>query len=202
MNHCVGHLRVFAPMIRRLAYLCTIAALLLTAASPAPAQESKAKDEKVVVSTPWGGFTASEKASLEEVGLPAYPGARPHKDSPSDESEAKLSFWTRSVGMKLVVLEFESDDAAEKVSAYYQKALAKYGKVLVCTGKEKKTESRDEDSDELTCNDSEPPEGGVELRSGSKEKRRIVGIGPRKTGKGTEFALVYLEMRKSPRDPL
>jgi hypothetical protein len=99
-----------------------------------------------------------------------------------------------------VVLEFESDDAVEKVSTYYQKALAKYGKVLTCTGKEKKAESKDEDSDELTCDDSEPPEGGVELRGGTKEKRRIVGIGPRKAGKGTEFALVYLEMRKAPRE--
>jgi hypothetical protein len=102
--------------------------------------------------------------------------------------------------MKLVVMKFESDDATEKVSAFYQKALAQYGKVLTCTGAEKKTSSTSDESDELTCEDSEPPEGGLELRGGTKERRRIVGIAPKKAGKGAEFALVYLEMRKAPRE--
>jgi len=199
MNHHVGRPTVSTLLVRRLVVLAAIPALFLTAALPTLAQDTKTKDEKVVISTPWGGLSAGEKASLQEVGLPAYPGARPHKESPSDESEAKLSFWTQSLGMKLVVLKFESEDAVEKVSAHYQKALAKYGKVLTCTGK-KKTASKDEDSDELTCDDSEPPEGGVELRGGTKEKRRIIAIGPKKAGKGSEFALVYLEMRKTPRE--
>jgi len=197
MNHHARCPTVSAPLVRRLFVLAAISALFLTAALPALAQDTKAKDEKVVISTPWGGLSAGEKASLLEVGLPAYPGARPHKESPSDDSEAKLSFWTRSLGMKLVVLKFESEDAGEKVSTYYQKALAKYGKVLTCTGTEKKTASKDEDSDELTCDDSEPPAGGVELRAGNKEKRHIVGISPKKAGKGSEFALVYLEVRKT-----
>jgi len=196
------HLIVSTPIVRRAAVASAIATLFLAATLPARAQDTKAKDEKVVISTPWGGLSASEKASLQEVGLPAYPKARPHKDSPTDESEAKLSFWTRAMGMKLVVMKFESDDAVEKVSKYYQKALAKYGQVLVCTGKEKKTGSEDDESDELTCDDSEPPQGGVELMAGTKHKRRIVGIGPMKAGKGSEFALVYLEMSKSPREPL
>ncbi len=200
MNHHVGRPTVSTLLVRRLAVLAAVSALLLTAVLPTLAQDTKAKDEKVVISTPWGGLSASEKASLQEVGLPAYPGARPHKESPSDESEAKLSFWTQSLGMQLVVLKFESEDAVEKVSTYYQKALAKYGKVLTCTGRQKKTASKDEDSDELTCDDSEPPEGGLELRGGTKEKRRIVGISPKKSGKGSEFALVYLEMRKAPRE--
>jgi len=191
---------VSTPMIRRAAVVVAIAALFLTATLPAFAQDTKAKDEKVVISTPWGGLTAGEKASLQEVGLPAYPKARPHKDSPSDESEANLSFWTRSMGMKLVVMKFESEDAVEKVSTFYQKALTKYGKVLVCTGADAKKKSKDEDSEELTCDDSEPAAGGVELRGGTKEKRRIVAIGPSKAGKGTEFALVYLELRKEPRE--
>jgi hypothetical protein len=199
MKHRSGHLTVSALMVRRLAVAVASAALFLTATLPVLAQDAKAKDERVEISTPWGGLTASEKASLQEVGLPAYPKARAHKDSPTDESEAKLSFWTRSMGMKLVVMKFESEDAVEKVSTFYQKALAKYGKVLVCTGAEAKKKSKDEDSEELTCDDSEPDAGGVELRGGTKEKRRIVAIGPSKAGKGAEFALVYLEFRKEPR---
>lgn len=193
-------LSVFTRIVRHLAVAVAIAALFLTATMPALAQDAKARDEKVEISTPWGGLTASEKASLQEVGLPAYPKARPHKEGPTDESEAKLSFWTRSMGMKLVVMKFESDDAVEKVSTFYQKALAKYGKVLVCTGAEAKRKSEDKDSEELTCDDSEPAAGGLELRGGTKEKRRIVAIGPSKAGKGAEFALVYLEFRKEPRE--
>lgn len=199
MNHLAGHPAGSARLAAPFRILATISVLFLVAALPVFAQDTKTKEKKFEISTPWGGLSASEKASLHDVGLPAYPGSRLHRESPDDDAQAQLSFWTDTLKMKLVVLHFESDDPIEKISAYYQKALAKYGKVLNCTGAEKKT-AKDKDSDELTCGDSEPSEGGVELRAGTKEKQHIVGISPSKSGAGTEFALLYLEARKTPKE--
>jgi len=199
MDYHAKHSSVSTKLARRFAALATMWGLFLSATLPILAQDTKTKDKKFEISTPWGGLSASEKASLQDVGLPAYPGARPHKESPNDDPQAQLSFWSESQGMKLVVLQFETDDSVEKVSAYYQKALAKYGKVLNCTATGKKA-SKDERSDELSCDDSEPSEGGVELRAGKKERQHIVGISPKKSGQGSEFALVYLEVRNTPKE--
>ena len=100
------------------------------------------------------------------------------------------------------VRKYESDDTVEKVSEFYQKALAKHGKVLRCTSADKKPEQKDKPSSELDCSDTDVKPGGVELRAGTKERRHIVAITPREKGKGCEFALVYLEAVKKGKEPL
>ncbi|HJY88189.1 MAG TPA: hypothetical protein VKE24_15250 [Candidatus Acidoferrales bacterium] len=184
-------------LARPLLILVAFLTFSLNGALPAAGQASKSKEKKFEVNTPWGGFSASDQATLKEVGLPGYPGARPRKETTSNGPEAKLSFWTESLGIKLVAVKFESDDTVEEVSEFYRKALAKYGKVLTCTGAEKKAAAKDERSNELDCSDAKSQAGGVELRAGTKERRHIVAIGPKDEGKGLEFALVYLEMRNA-----
>ena len=200
MHHNAQALTFFPPRVRLFLALAGTA-LLLSASAGAAAQQQK-KDNKVEISTPWGGATASTEATLKDLGLPAYPGARLRKENPSDDPEATLSFWTASLGFKLVAMKYESDDPVGKISEFYQKALAKHGKVLKCTAADKKAKPHEEDSKELDCSDTDVKPGGVELRAGTKERRHIVAIMPKEKGTGSEFAIVYLEVSKKSKEPL
>jgi len=141
------------------------------------------------------GFIASKAASAKDIGLPLYPGAREHKDESDDTPAVRLGLWGRDSGFKLAVLKLESKDAPEKVATFYRKALAKYGKVLDCSGSaaagaEKK---RSTSTDELTCEDDQGERGEVVLKAGTKQDQHVVGI---KTEGGlTLFQLVYVETR-------
>jgi hypothetical protein len=141
------------------------------------------------------GLMISAQATAKEAGLPLYPGAKPAKEDGDGSAAAKLGLWGSSFGFKLVVLKMESSDPPEKVAAFYQKALAKYGKVLDCTNNpagadDKSKKSR---SQELTCQDDRPDTGGMMFKAGTKEKQHIVGVKP--NGTGSSFQLVYLEAR-------
>ena len=139
------------------------------------------------------GLVISGSPTAKEVGLPIYPGAKLHKDEHNDTGGVKLGLWGSLFGFKVVVLKLESGDAPQKVAAFYQKALGKYGKVLDCTNNPAGSDDKDKDkkSHALTCQDDRPEPGGMMFKSGSKEKQHIVGIQP--NGAGSLFQLVYLE---------
>ena len=141
------------------------------------------------------GLIISAEATAKEVGLPMYPGARPHKDEAKDSPAAKLGLWGSSFGFKLVVLKLESNDSPEKIAAFYQKALAKYGAVLNCSNASSVQEdkSKNNATNRLACEDDRPDPGGMLFKSGTKERQHIAGITP--SGKGSIFQLVYIETR-------
>lgn len=140
------------------------------------------------------GIQLHLQVSQKEIGLPIYPGARPHKDSEVDSPGANLGLWGRSFGFKLVVLKLESPDAAPKIAAFYQKALAKYGKVLDCSDGSKKTDDsgKRQSPNALTCDDT-PETGTMLFKSGTKGKQHIVGIEAK--APGSVFQLVLLDTR-------
>jgi hypothetical protein len=148
-----------------------------------------------------GGLVISAQASAKEAGLPLYPGARPHQDDKDDSSGAKLGLWGTSFGFKLVALKMESNDSQQKVAAFYQKALAKYGTILNCSDSSKAQTDKDknESARKLTCGDDHPDPGGLLFKVGSKEKQRIVSVTP--NGSGCIFHIVYLETRSDDKPP-
>lgn len=152
----------------------------------------RAQDKKGSKDQGDAGLILSTHATAKEVGLPIYPGARPHNDEDENSQAVKMGLWGSSFGFKLVVLKMESDDALDKVAAFYQKELARYGKVLNCTDASSAPEEKSKSSKELTC-DEKPEKGGQVFKSGTKEKQHIVGIQP--NGKGSLFQLVYVEAR-------
>jgi hypothetical protein len=105
--------------------------------------------------------------------------------------------WGGSSGFKLVVLKLESNDAPEKVAAFYRHALAKYGKVLDCTDSSKTAGHKGEgnSSHELDCEGDQPESGELLLKAGTKEEQHLVGIKP--NGGRSVFQLVYLLERGS-----
>ena len=161
--------------------------LLCAATLPLRAQEKKeSKDQSDA------GLVLSAHATAKEVGLPIYPGGRPHKDEGESSQAVQLGLWASSFGFKLVVLKMESDDAPDKIAAYYQKHLARYGKVLNCTNGASVPEEEGKSSKELTC-DEKPDKGGQVFKAGTKEKQHLVGI--QANGKGSLFQLMYVEAR-------
>jgi hypothetical protein len=145
------------------------------------------------------GLVIKTQATAKEVGLPLYPGSRPHKDDKDDSSGANLGLWGNTFGFKVLALKMESDDTQDKIAAFYQKALGKYGKVLDCTNNSASGE--DKDSDKLSCENDHPDAGGRLFKAGSKHKQHIVSVKP--GAHGNEFDLVYLEVRgDSDKSPL
>ncbi len=140
------------------------------------------------------GIRVRLQVSEKEIGLPIYPGAKPHKDSDGDSPAANLGLWGTSFGFKLVVLKLESPDAPAKVAAFYQKALAKYGRVLDCSDGSKKSgdSGKKQSPNALTCDDT-PTTGAMLYKSGTKGKQHIVGVEAK--APGSVFQLVLVDTR-------
>jgi hypothetical protein len=189
-----GHLESRAAVAVVVLGLLSIAALPLGAQDKKDSGKSESEMGRKSI-----GFIASEEASAKDVGLPIYPGARPHKDK-SDESPAvQLGLWGGNSGFKLAVLKLESNDAPEKVAAFYRKALAKYGKVVNCGGSSETAGEKEKgnSSHELGCEDQQPESGELVLKAGTKQEEHLVGI--KASGDLTVFQLVYVETRGSDR---
>jgi hypothetical protein len=172
--------------------------LLFVAALPLAAQDKKDSSKSESEMGRNGvGFMASKEASAKDVGLPLYPGARPHKDDPDNSSAVQLGLWGGSSGFKLAVLTLESNDAPEKVAAFYRKALAKYGRVLDCANSSKPTgeKAKGNSSNELGCEEERPKSGEFVLKAGTKEEQHVVGIEAK--GGLTVVHLVYVEAHTS-----
>ena len=142
------------------------------------------------------GVTFSKQASSKEVGLPVYPGAKPHKDENEDSPSVQMGIWGSAFGFKLAVMKLESNDAPDKIAEFYKKALAKYGTVLNCSERLQKPSAKD--SNKLECGEDKPEKGGLLFKAGTKQKQHLVGI--QANGQGSLFQLVYVEARGDDKD--
>jgi hypothetical protein len=168
------------------------AALMLAACSVNVKKDSAGEDKNVDINTPFGGIHVNKDADVRDTGLPVYPGARQKQRGDSgNEKSANVDISSSSFGVKVVAIEYESDDAPGKVVAYYKESLKKYGKVLECH-----TDSGNYNyhggSEELRCEGNNNGKK-VELKAGTRSNQHIVSIEPQ--GKGADFALVYVRTR-------
>ena len=186
-------------------FAAALCALLSLAAGPARAQEKDKSKDGISVTVQGkdtdAGLVISGQATPKEVGLPLYPGAKSSKEDGDGSAAAKLGLWGTNFGFKLAVMKMESNDSTAKVAAFYQKALAKYGKVLNCNGasKARDDKAKDDSSNKLTCEDDRPDAEGMLFKVGTKQKQHIVSVKP--NGTGCIFHLVYLEARGEDKTP-
>jgi hypothetical protein len=181
-----------ARSLRKLAAAAVACAMLCFVSSLA-AQDKPDKDSASSKGSQGAGIYFNAEASAKDVGLPIYPGARPHKDKDEDSTSAKFGLWGSSFAFKLAVVKLESGDSPQKVAAFYKKALAKYGTVLDCGADSSQASGKDENksSKQLTCESDKPKPGEMTFKAGTKEKQHVVGIEP--NGSGSLFQLVYVE---------
>jgi hypothetical protein len=170
-----------------------VGSLLLPACSINVKKEKNGEDKQVDISTPVGGIHVSKGANVADVGLAVYPGARlKQDDSDGNDKSANVNISSFGFGLKVVALEYQSDDSPAKLIAYYKDELKKYGKVLECHTSHFEVnpdiKGSDHGSHELTCEGSSG--NNIELKVGTKENQHIVAVEP--DGKGSSFSLVYV----------
>lgn len=167
--------------------------ILLPACSINVKKEKNGQDKQVDIQTPVGGIHVSKDVDVADTGLSVYPGARlKQKDFNGEGKSANVNISSFGYGLKVVAMEYESDDAPAKVVAFYQDQLKKYGNILVCHTSHLDVnpdmKGLDHGSHELTCENSSG--NNVELKVGTKENQHIVAVQPE--GKGSSFSLVYV----------
>jgi hypothetical protein len=167
------------------------ALLLLPGCSVNVKKEANGQDKQVDINSLLGNVHVSKQADLSDVGLVVYPGARlKEKESDGSDKSANVNISGFGYGVKVVALEYESDDAPLEILSFYKDQLKKYGTVLEChTAKGNwNVNMGNNDSHELTCEGS----GGnnIELKAGKKDDQHIVAV--ESQGKGSSFSLVYV----------
>src|ERR1700682_980297 len=127
-----------APDKRRRASFLVLsgaALLLLPACSVNVKKESNGQDKQVDINTLLGGIHVSKDADVADIGLDVYPGAHiKEKDKEKDghDKSANVRISGFGYGLKVVALEYQSDDSPANILAFYKDRLRKYGNVLEC----------------------------------------------------------------------
>ena len=162
------------------------------------------EDKNVQVDTPFGGIHVNtDQTTASDLGLPVYPGAQTVRDDDKHKSaDVRLGFGEWELRVRAV--SYATPDTKEKVTAFYKKALGRYGDVIACQGNAP-VGTPTKTSEGLTCDEDKNPKvqidqgdygtgkGGLELKAGSKRHQHIVGFENPKDGK-TDFALVALDL--------
>ncbi len=182
-----------------LAALCVLPACSINA-------NDKGKDGEthVDIKSPMGDLHVSEQADIRDAGLTLYPGAKPApKDNSDDKKSANVNLSLPGFSLKVVAAEFISDDAPDKIIAYYNKELQKYGKPIQCrggwNGGHVNHDGKDDMSKPVSCG-NDGNSDAVELKVGTEGNQHIVSVKP--NSQGSRFALVYVRMHTGKDDTI
>lgn len=163
------------------------------------------ENKKVQVDTPFGGVHVNtDQTTAADLGLPVYPGAVEVKGD-GDHKSADVHLGFGEWEMRVRAVSYQTSDSEDKVSAFYKKALSRYGDVITCqhnTAVGTPTVT----SEGLGCEDNKG--GGnvrinrhdkvtgkysLELKAGSKRHQHIMGFESSDDGK-PRFVLVALDL--------
>jgi hypothetical protein len=165
-------------------------------------KDGEGQEKKVDIETPLGNLHVSKDADVRDTGLPVYQGARrKQKHEDGNESSANVNISSSLFGFRVVAVEYLSDDPPEKLVAYYAGQLKKYGNVLEChasgnhAGADVDPDDDSDDTKPLKCEGDDKGKG-VELKVGTRQNQHIVSVRPADSGKGSDFALVYVQVRR------
>lgn len=184
-------------MKKGLAFLAAAAFLLTSGCHVRVDKDSNGEQKSVKIDTPLGGLhVRSDDTKAADVGLPPYPGATIAPDKDGDKSaDVHLGFGEWQLRVKVV--NYQTADTQEKVLAFYQKALERYGNVIRCHG-DQPVGAPTATSEGLTCTEGNTNahvdiSENFTLRAGSRHHQHIMGI-ENNDGSGTRFALIELQL--------
>ena len=167
-------------------------------------KDSNGREKTVQVDTPFGGIHVNkDKTTAADLGLPVYPGAEVVRDNDHDKS-ADVNMGFGEWQLRVRAVSYSTSDSQDKVTAFYKKALGRYGDVITChdnapVGTPATT------SEGLNCSDGGKhanvkidnrdfgSHGSLQLKAGSKRHQHIVGFEEPKDGM-TRYALVALDL--------
>jgi len=185
-------------MKKSIAILLAASGLLLTFGCRVQVdKDNNGKEKNVKIDTPLGGLhVRSDDTSAADVGLPVYPGATIAPDKDGDKSaDVHMGFGDWQLRVKVV--NYQTSDVQDKVLAFYQKALGRYGDVIRCQG-DQPVGTPTVTQEGLTCSEDNGKEhvdisGNLMLKAGSRHHQHILGI-EKNDGSGTRFALIELQL--------
>jgi hypothetical protein len=168
-------------------------------------KDSNGQEKTVQVDTPFGGVHVNtDQLSASDLGLPVYPGAQqvtgPGKDDKSADVHLGFGEWQ----MRVRVVKYETSDSKDQVTAFYKKALGRYGDVITCDGNSP-VGTPTTTAEGLTCADNGKNahfkfndkdyghSNGLQLKAGSSRHQHIIGFEHDDSTK-TRFALVALDL--------
>jgi hypothetical protein len=187
-----GNTSVMLLLSALFAVLCVLPACSIDANN-----KDKNGETHVDIKSPVGDLHVSEQADIRDSGLTLYPGAKPApKDDSDDKKSANVNLSLPGFSLKVVAAEFTSDDAPDKIVAYYDKELRRYGKPIQCHGDwsgghVQSSPGKEEGSKPVSCSDAGSG-NSVELKVGTEGNQHVVAIKPNSSG--SRFALVYVRM--------
>ena len=179
------------------------AALTMVLISGCRVEQSKnGNGENVKIATPFGGMSVktNDATVQEELGLPLYPGAVLEKKKDKNDSAADVNFSFGKFQLRVKAASYTSTDAPDQVTAFYRKALKRYGDVIECQGN-KPVGTPVKTAEGLTCSDEDEKKhvkidndtsGKLELKAGSKLHQHVVGIDAE--GAGTKMGIVAIDL--------
>jgi hypothetical protein len=167
-------------------------------------KDANGEDKNVQVDTPFGGVHVNtNQTSASDLGLPVYPGSKQMADDDKHKSaDVHLGFGEWELRVRAVT--YATSDTPDQVTAFYKKALGRYGDVITCQGNAP-VGTPTATSEGLTCADDKggnvkidrgdygSGKNGMELKAGSKRHQHIVGFEDARDGQ-TRFALVALDL--------
>jgi hypothetical protein len=162
--------------------------------------DKKNGNDNVKIATPFGGMTVktNDAAVVDGLGLPVYPGAQlVKKDKNNGAADVNMSFG--SFQLRVKAASYRTQDSPDQVTAFYRKALGRYGDVIQCQNN-KVVGTPTSTAEGLTCDNekqnhvyvNDDESGKMELKAGSKQHQHIAAIDPE--GNGTKFGLVALDL--------
>ncbi len=166
---------------------------LLFACSVNVKKDANGNEKNVQIDTPVASLHVSKDATANDTGLPVYPGARQLEKVDGNDKSANVNIQTGFFGLKVVAVEYQTDESVEKVKNYYDDQLKKYGNLLECRAGTVAVNpgfGDDSKSEALTCEQTSG--SNFELKAGTPHNQHVVSIQP--NGKGCKFALVYIQM--------
>ena len=193
--------------IQRIAIAAATAMTAMLVAGCMIKTDKHGDSDNVTISTPFGGMQVktNNQVALENLGIAVYPGAQPAKQD-NDDGAADVNMNFGGYQLRVKAATYRTNDAPDKVEAFYRNELKRYGDVIAChdhqaIGTPAKT------LEGLTCDekvkshvnvDAHPGEHSMELMAGSKLHQHIAGIDP--AGSGTRFELVALDLPRESTD--
>jgi len=154
-------------------------------------------NSKVDIQTPVGGIHVDDEANVKDTGLAVYPGARKKEKTDNNSKSANVNISSSFFGVKVVAVEYESDDPSSKVQAFYQDQLKKFGHVIECHtdkhGGDLNVKAGHNSSSRAVQCDGDNHGNVVELKVGTEDNQHLVSVEPQ--AKGTDFSLVYVQTR-------
>jgi len=189
-------------MKKILAILASAGFLLAAGCHVQVEKDADGKKKNVKIDTPIGGLhVRSDDTSAADVGLPPYPGATIAPDKDGDKS-ADVHMGFGDFQLRVKVVNYQTPDSQDKVLAFYQKALGRFGDVIRCQG-DQPVGNPSVTREGLNCSEDhgnthvqiggKDVSADLTLRAGSRHHQHILGI-EQNSGTGTRFALIELQL--------